>query len=1195
MSLAEQRRLKELCPLMLLAEPPSAWDDGDHSIISVEDSSTAADVSLGEEAAVCRMSCATTVKVLLRTSERGSEQTTVSLGAGLQLSLGSLSEPIRLETAARIFHYRPAGARATRLASLTASSSSSSPNTSKAAPTPLAADSPGPITGAKARLEAVSSLVQLESIVVEARSANDDRCSLAPPFLVLQWCSSGSAAPGWEIIDQSRGGKNQSGKTSLTTSIPLPFPSPCSSSEVLLTIRRVFCSNLINDGHMIALVLPLSTPVASAVPSTAAAIRIRFSDDDQNNSSSNNNTGGGLADIVSPTHRLQIKNIGRTLGSNDAVEVEASLSPSPSSSSSVSPSPFGLFMLEPLNRAATWPLLSPPSAVPKQEGLTTEEDEKMLLPAFLSQLPTAVGSAEVSPASNAALAPVPPPTVLLRPEQLPRHIAIVMDGNGRWAKARGLPRSEGHAAGVEAIHRVIRSCRRLGVSFLTLYAFSAQNWSRPPEEVKALMALLVDFVHTDCEELIANGVRLLVNGDMQRLPSVARDGLKRLISVSRQNTGLTLILCLSYGGREEIACAFQAACEDASNHILDPSTVSVDTVARYLPLGSENIPDPDLLIRTSGELRISNFLLWQIAYTELHVTPALWPDFSDGHLLEALAAYAKRERRFGKTGDQLKLEAAATATARVESFTPDAKTSTSTSTSLSAVAPPSLSVDTSFGAAVRSLFSNSSSSSSSSLTGTTASSSSMSTSTGPQSSPLAGSPSSAPSSASSTPTHGRATEEQIAAELGRMEATAAAAKERAQQRRQKKQESKKVGTGDNLAASSDSSTEGETSGEEGTGCEDDESAGMAALAARRERVESSRGHCCSLFVPSCCSSRGSADEEKKKGQQRRRAVKSRGLAGNLRVWLQCAYAHGFSSLLSIGSSHGLAPSLAKADLTAPTKPPSRSSTGLSLLQAVAIFCLAYLASCLTLAPVSPVLDGSLFSPSALLPSLPSSKRLEAYSSFASYSLASFFGLPAFFSQARAYASRRYRDLKGRLNAKGEGTPSFAHGDASFGDFLGKSSGSGLCSVDGTAAGAATPDGLFSLDGSSLLTCGGETSLGSDTSGRLHERWEENKKRTAIYKSTPDEFQVFSVDGAGSVGPAGSRGDAGFQREREADDDDDPDASLLPTPGGGGDSSDRKKKNDEAAAEMRMKSQSKRKTNGPTMSRLVQQHAAITTD
>jgi undecaprenyl diphosphate synthase len=247
--------------------------------------------------------------------------------------------------------------------------------------------------------------------------------------------------------------------------------------------------------------------------------------------------------------------------------------------------------------------------------------------------------------------PSQPAPILLRPEQLPRHIAVVMDGNGRWAKGRGLSRSEGHAAGVESIHRIIRSCRRLGVPFLTLYAFSAQNWGRPRDEVRALMALLIDFVHTDCQELIANGVRLLVNGDMARLPAMARDGLQRLIDISAGNTGLTLVLCLSYGGREEIASAVAAACRDAMAGRLDPASLTPATFRRYLP--HPDVPDPDLLIRTSGELRVSNFLLWQIAYTELHVTPVLWPDFSDRHLLEALAAYAQRERRFGKTGDQV--------------------------------------------------------------------------------------------------------------------------------------------------------------------------------------------------------------------------------------------------------------------------------------------------------------------------------------------------------------------------------------------------------------------------------------------------------------------------------------------------------------------------------------------------------------
>lgn len=420
--------------------------------------------------------------------------------------------------------------------------------------------------------------------------------------------------------------------------------------------------------------------------------------------------GGGLRDVVSPTHSLQLQGLGQprcTLIRGNRPEPELRMEAELGSAARSEPEPDAvgrdddrccnaLLMLEPVNKALCWDNLNPtaaavaavaarlaamPRSCSSSGPVECFDDELWALlepPALRAKsviaragvtgsgaaaaappVASAVESSSKASVPTAAAAPVAPTpsALLLRPDQLPRHIAIVMDGNGRWAKTRGLPRSEGHAAGVEAIHRVIRACRRLGVPFLTLYAFSAQNWGRPRDEVRALMALLIDFVHTDCEELVANGVRLLVNGDESRLPAVARDGLQRLVRASAGNTGLTLVLCLSYGGREEIAGAVAAACADAAAGKLDPRSVGVDTVRAYMP--HPCVPDPDLLIRTSGELRISNFLLWQLAYTELHVTPALWPDFSDKHLLEALTAYASRERRFGKTGDQIKAEAAA--------------------------------------------------------------------------------------------------------------------------------------------------------------------------------------------------------------------------------------------------------------------------------------------------------------------------------------------------------------------------------------------------------------------------------------------------------------------------------------------------------------------------------------------------------
>jgi len=250
-------------------------------------------------------------------------------------------------------------------------------------------------------------------------------------------------------------------------------------------------------------------------------------------------------------------------------------------------------------------------------------------------------------------------SLTLTRESLPKHIAVVMDGNGRWAKCRGLARSDGHRAGVNAIHDLIRSCRRLRIPFLTLYAFSSQNWARPMQEVETLMKLLAEFVEKDLEELCANGVRLLVNGDIAKLPGRTRSGLERMVEASRGNSaaGLTLCLALSYGGREEIIGGVTAACRAHKAGLLDVSSLTPDSFrAAFLP--NPEVPDPCLLIRTSGELRVSNFLLWQIAYTELYVTPALWPDFDEQELIKALVTFSKRERRFGKTSEQVASEAA---------------------------------------------------------------------------------------------------------------------------------------------------------------------------------------------------------------------------------------------------------------------------------------------------------------------------------------------------------------------------------------------------------------------------------------------------------------------------------------------------------------------------------------------------------
>lgn len=249
----------------------------------------------------------------------------------------------------------------------------------------------------------------------------------------------------------------------------------------------------------------------------------------------------------------------------------------------------------------------------------------------------------------------PPPVGPLPPLTLPRHLALIMDGNGRWAKRHGLPRSKGHTAGVDSIHRVIRAARRLAIPTLTLYAFSSQNWARPAGEVAHLMQLLEHFVFHDCQQLVDNGVRLVTLGDTGRLPPAARDGLRALAATSAGNTALTLVLALSYGGQEEIAAAAGEAAQDVLDGKLCPAALGEDVgvLGAYMPLHRAGLPDPDLLVRSSGELRLSNFLLWHMAYAEICVTPVLWPDFSEAHLVACIADFASRQRRFGLTGEQV--------------------------------------------------------------------------------------------------------------------------------------------------------------------------------------------------------------------------------------------------------------------------------------------------------------------------------------------------------------------------------------------------------------------------------------------------------------------------------------------------------------------------------------------------------------
>ena len=230
-------------------------------------------------------------------------------------------------------------------------------------------------------------------------------------------------------------------------------------------------------------------------------------------------------------------------------------------------------------------------------------------------------------------------------KKLPKHIAIIMDGNGRWAKKRGMPRYFGHRAGVETVRRVVKFCAKLNIPYLTLYAFSTENWRRPQEEVNVLMNLLVEYIEKEIEELNQEGVRLSVIGEISELPPKAQTALEKGIEKTAKNQRLNLILALNYGGRREIVEAVRKIANDVKQGKIDLGEINEQSFASYLYTGE--IPDPDLLIRPSGEIRISNFLLWQIAYSEIWLTDVLWPDFSEKELVQALKDYQRRERRFG--------------------------------------------------------------------------------------------------------------------------------------------------------------------------------------------------------------------------------------------------------------------------------------------------------------------------------------------------------------------------------------------------------------------------------------------------------------------------------------------------------------------------------------------------------------------
>lgn len=231
------------------------------------------------------------------------------------------------------------------------------------------------------------------------------------------------------------------------------------------------------------------------------------------------------------------------------------------------------------------------------------------------------------------------------PPRLPRHVAVIMDGNGRWAAERNKPRTEGHRAGAEAVRKVVTRARERGIEVLTLYAFSSQNWKRPKDEVRELMSLLIEFCHDERKLLMDKDIRFRIIGERSRVPRAARMAAEVLERVTRKNSSMQLIIALSYGGREEIVEAARAIATRVAAGELAPESISDRMFSEHL--WTHDVPDPDLVIRTSGELRVSNFLLWQIAYSELYIDDCYWPDFDAAAFDRALDAYAGRERRFG--------------------------------------------------------------------------------------------------------------------------------------------------------------------------------------------------------------------------------------------------------------------------------------------------------------------------------------------------------------------------------------------------------------------------------------------------------------------------------------------------------------------------------------------------------------------
>lgn len=236
-------------------------------------------------------------------------------------------------------------------------------------------------------------------------------------------------------------------------------------------------------------------------------------------------------------------------------------------------------------------------------------------------------------------------------QQIPQHIAIIMDGNGRWAEKRGLPRIVGHKNGVNSVHEVVTAARELGIKVLTLYAFSTENWQRPQKEVQALMGLLKTYLQKELDSLIQNDISLRCIGQKEKLPEEVREVLDKTIKKTAGNTGLILNLALSYGGRSEIIMAAKAIAKKYKTGTLDDSDLTEEIFSQFLY--TAGLPDPDLLIRTGGEYRLSNFLLWQVSYSELYITEILWPDFKKSDLIDAIREFHQRQRRFGKTERQI--------------------------------------------------------------------------------------------------------------------------------------------------------------------------------------------------------------------------------------------------------------------------------------------------------------------------------------------------------------------------------------------------------------------------------------------------------------------------------------------------------------------------------------------------------------